>query len=292
MMIPNRTATDANTLGTMYLDLLKRSILNLIYFDNELRLIYLQQNLKKQLPIDPSILRDIRYRTQNYEDLLSRRSIGRNFSGQIPQFPHSLIGLKRMDNIQNCAEIIFQENIPGDFMETGVWQGGATIFMRGLLKVYGEDQQRCVWAADSFEGLPKPQTPQDETYDLSASNFPFLAVSLEAVQDNFRAYNLLDDRVKFLKGWFEETLPTAPIEKLALLRLDGDLYKSTLDALNPLYDKVSPGGFIIIDDYYAFEPCRQAVDEFRASRNITEPMTEIDWTGVFWRKGSSFRVDS
>jgi O-methyltransferase len=284
-MIHPETAPDANTLGTMYLDLIKRSILNLIYFDNELRLIYLQQNLKKQLPIDPSILRDIRYRTQNYEDLLSLRSIGRNFSGQIPQFPHSLIGLQRMDNIQTCAEIIFQENIPGDFMETGVWQGGATIFMRALLKVYGEDVQRCVWAADSFEGLPKPQTPQDETYDLSASNFPFLAVSLEAVQDNFRAYNLLDDRVKFIKGWFEDTLPKAPIDRLALLRLDGDLYKSTLDALNPLYDKVSPGGFIIIDDYYAFEPCRQAVDEFRASRNITEPMTEIDWTGVFWRKG-------
>ncbi|HIK29942.1 MAG TPA: class I SAM-dependent methyltransferase [Oscillatoriales cyanobacterium M59_W2019_021] len=278
------TTPNTDTLRQMYLDLLKRSLLNLIYFDNELRLIYLQQVIKNKQPIDPGILRDIRYRTQNYADLLSLRTAGRNFSGQIPQFSHSLIGLPRMENIQHCAEIIFKEKIPGDFMETGVWQGGATIFMRALLKVYGEDIDRCVWAADSFEGLPKPQVPQDETYDLSASKFPFLAIGLEAVRDNFRTYNLLDDCVKFLKGWFEETLPNAPIKRLALLRLDGDLYKSTLDALNPLYDKVSPGGFIIIDDYYAFEPCKQAVDEFRASRNIIEPMTEIDWTGVFWRK--------
>lgn len=283
--MPQETPLNPEIQRQMYLDLLKRSLLNLIYFDNELRLIYLQQNQRKKIPIDPRILRDIRYRTQNYEELVSLRSIGRNFSGQIPQFPHSLIGLKRMENIQTCAEIIFQEQIPGDFIETGVWQGGATIFMRALLKVYGEDRHRCVWVADSFEGLPKPETPQDETYDLSASEFPFLAIDLAAVQDNFRTYNLLDDRVKFLKGWFEDTLPSAPIERLALLRLDGDLYKSTLDALNPLYDKVSPGGFIIIDDYYAFEPCRQAVDEFRALRNITEPMAEIDWTGVFWRKG-------
>lgn len=278
------TTLNNDTLRQMYLDLLKRSLLNLIYFDNELRLIYLQQLLKNNQPIDPGILRDIRYRTQNYENLLSLRTAGQNFSGQIPQFPHSLIGLPRMENIQHCAEIIFKEKIPGDFIETGVWQGGATIFMRGLLKAYGEDSQRCVWAADSFEGLPEPQTDRDFGYDLSKSKFPFLAIGLEAVCDNFRAYNLLDDRVKFLKGWFENTLPNAPIEKLALLRLDGDLYKSTLDALNPLYDKVSPGGFIIIDDYYAFEPCKQAVDEFRASRNITDSITEIDWTGIFWRK--------
>ncbi len=280
------TSPETNTLGTMYLDILKRSLLNLIYFDNELRLIYLLQNLDRAQPVDPFLLRDLRYRMQNYEELVSLRHVGQMLgNGELTKFAHSMIGLKRMDNIQLCAERIFQEKIPGDFIETGVWQGGATIFMRGLLKVYEEDTQRCVWVADSFEGLPVPQISQDQKYDLSKSKFPFLAISLEAVQDNFRSYNLFDDRVKFLKGWFEDTLPNAPIDRLALLRLDGDLYKSTLDALNPLYDKVSSGGFIIVDDYYAFEPCRQAVDEFRASRNITEPMTQIDWTGVFWRKG-------
>lgn len=80
--------------------------------------------------------------------------------------------------------------------------------------------------------------------------------SLEEVQENFRRYNLLDDQVQFLKGWFCDTLPTAPIEKLAVLRLDGDLYESIMDGLNALYDKVSPGGFIIVDDYGDFEPCR------------------------------------
>jgi O-methyltransferase len=271
-----------DSMRQMYLDLLKRSLLNLIYFDNELRLIYLSQNLGK--PIDPAFLRDFRYCLQNYEKLVSRRNLGQTVGGELTRFAHSMIGLKRMENIQFCAENIFKDRIPGDFIETGVWQGGATIFMRALQKAYEEDTQRCVWVADSFEGLPVPQMPQDAGYDLSSSKFPFLSVSLESVQNNFRAYNLLDDRVKFLKGWFEDTLPNAPIDRLALLRLDGDLYKSTLDALNPLYDKVSPGGYIIIDDYYAFQPCRQAIDDFRASRNITEPMIKIDWTGVFWRK--------
>jgi len=84
---------------------------------------------------------------------------------------------------------------------------------------------------------------------------PVLAVPLEEVQALFRRYDLLDAQVRFLKGWFKDTLAGAPIERLALLRLDGDLYESTMDALVPLYDKVSPGGFVIVDDYYSCAPC-------------------------------------
>ncbi|HEX7403049.1 MAG TPA: TylF/MycF/NovP-related O-methyltransferase, partial [Usitatibacter sp.] len=69
------------------------------------------------------------------------------------------------------------------------------------------------------------------------------------------------------------------------LRLDGDLYESTWDALTALYDRVVPGGFVLIDDYGDFPPCRQAVDEFRQQRGIGEPLQKIDWTGVYWRKG-------
>ena len=74
-----------------------------------------------------------------------------------------------------------------------------------------------------------------------------------------------------------------PIEQLAILRLDGDLYESTMDALVPLYEKVSPGGFVIVDDYGAWEPCRKAVDDFRAQHGITDEIVEVDWTGVYWR---------
>ena len=101
----------------------------------------------------------------------------------------------------------------------------------------------------------------------------------------FKRYDLLDAQVRFLKGWFKDTLAAAPIERLAVLRLDGDLYESTMDALVPLYDKVSGGGFVIVDDYYSCAPCGRAIDEFRATRGISTPLQKIDEQSVFWQKG-------
>jgi O-methyltransferase len=110
-----------------------------------------------------------------------------------------------------------------------------------------------------------------------------LAVGVDEVRSNFARYGLLDDQVRFLEGWFADTLPSAPIERLAVLRLDGDMYASTMDALEPLYPKVSPGGFVIVDDY-ALPGCRRAVDEYRARDGIDEPIVDIDGMGVFWRR--------
>ena len=201
-----------------------------------------------------------------------------------PSYGDTMIGLKRLDNLQFCVETVLQENVEGDLIETGVWRGGSCIFMRAILKVY-EDTQRKVYVADSFEGLPKP----DEKYPADKGDrhyaHPFLAVSQATVEYNFRKYDLLDDHVVFLKGWFKDTLPTAPIEKLSVLRLDGDMYSSTIDVLNALYSKLSPRGFCIIDDYH-LDGCKQAVNDYRAQHGISEKIIEIDDSGVYWRKGS------
>jgi O-methyltransferase len=197
----------------------------------------------------------------------------------------SMIGVKRLENIQTCVEQLLKDNIPGDLIETGVWRGGSTILMKALLKVH-DDNSRSVWVADSFEGLPKPNA---ELYPADAADqhheFTELAVSQDIVAENFRRLGLLDDRVKFLKGWFKDTLASAPIEKLALLRLDGDMYESTMDALVALYPKLSLGGFVIIDDYGCVEGCRRAVQDYRKQHFIQELIIPIDWSGVFWRKG-------
>ncbi|MCX7153222.1 MAG: class I SAM-dependent methyltransferase, partial [Proteobacteria bacterium] len=103
------------------------------------------------------------------------------------------------------------------------------------------------------------------------------------VQANFAKYDLHDDQVRFLKGWFKDTLPAAPIAQLAVLRLDGDMYESTMDALNALYHKVSPGGFVIIDDYI-LPKCRAAIGDFRRAKGISETIIDIDGAGVYWRK--------
>ena len=204
---------------------------------------------------------------------------------QFPPDPYadSMLGMRRLNNIQFCVENVLMDNVPGDLLEAGVWRGGATVFMKALLKV-NEDIDRKVWVADSFEGLPPPNPelyPRDK--DDIHWQFSFLRVSLEEVQDVFRKYGMLDDRVVFLKGWFKDSFPIAPIKKLAVLRCDGDMYESTWDSLSNLYPKLSSGGYCIIDDYL-FTGCRAAVDDYRSRNGIWEEIIPIDRNGVYWRK--------
>ena len=207
-----------------------------------------------------------------------------------PMFGYSMIGTKRLDNLEVCLRTVLSEGIPGDLLETGVWRGGACMFMKAMLNRFG-DTTRNVWLADSFQGLPKPKAAPDNEkrgYDLAGCDF--MMVSQETVQANFERFGLLDERVRFLKGWFCDTLPTAPIQQLALLRLDGDLYDSTRDALNAMYHRVSPGGFVIVDDYGSWNGCRVAVDEFRQEHGIEAEITGIDFTGVYWRVPAKERL--
>ena len=201
-----------------------------------------------------------------------------------PSVAHTMIGHQRLRNLRQCCEQVLEAGIPGDFVETGIWRGGACILMRAVLASFGDDT-RSVWCADSFEGLPKPDAtnyPADAG-DTHHVHDP-LRISLEQVQDNFRKYGLLDGQVKFLKGWFKDTLPTAPIDRIAVLRLDGDMYQSTMDALEALYDKVVTGGFVIVDDFGAVPACAQAVRDYLGARKEVVDAHEIDWTGVYWRK--------
>jgi len=200
-----------------------------------------------------------------------------------PEYAHTMIGLKRLDNLQYCIETVLTEGIRGDLIETGAWRGGACILMRAVLAAYGIVDRR-VFVADSFKGLPPPDENRypvdkgDEHY-----KYVYLAVSRAEVENNFRKYGLLDDHVVFLEGWFKDTLATAPIERLSILRLDGDIYGSTMESLESLYPKLSKGGFCIVDDY-AFRGCRMAVDDYRKRSHIDSEIKAIDWTGIYWRK--------
>ena len=203
-----------------------------------------------------------------------------------PVGAETMVGLRRLDNLEACVRSVIEDGVPGDLIETGVWRGGASIFMRAVLEALG-DTTRTVWLADSFQGLPKPDPatyPADE--GETSWRRSELAVGLDAVKANFAKYHLLDDRVRFLVGWFSETLPTAPIDRLAVMRLDGDLYESTIVALRSLYPKLSVGGYVIIDDWGAVPACQKAVLDFRDEAGIADPVEEIDWTGVYWRRSS------
>lgn len=201
-----------------------------------------------------------------------------------PLDAETMIGNKRLDNIRRCIEDVLHRGVPGDLIETGVWRGGAAIFMRAVLKAHGV-VERNVWAADSFRGLPQPDA---EKYPHDAgSNFwkdRELAAPLDVVKKNFERYGLLDGQVKFLEGWFRDTLHCAPIERLSVMRLDGDMYESTMDALDALYPKLSPGGYVIIDDYNDIPECRAAVEDYLEKHEIEADILEVDWTAVYWRK--------
>lgn len=268
-----------------YLDLLKKCLLNEPYLDDEARILYLRECLAGEDQYDYQTLHDIaQSRSELLAEISRSRQVGQHPYRKITNigFPDTMIGRARLDSLHECIDHVIRHEVPGDFMECGIWRGGAGILMAGYLGIHGIEDRR-VHLADSFEGLPDPTAEQDP--DLSRDVYPQLAVSLEDVKRNFEKYDLLGPNVEFIQGWFADSLPKAPIQSLSLLRADGDLYSSTWEILDNLYDKVSPGGIVIMDDYGVLPQCAQAVEEFFESRNETLPeLKEIDWSGVFWYK--------
>jgi hypothetical protein len=201
-----------------------------------------------------------------------------------PKSALSMIGAARMQNFRRLIERALTMGVPGDIVETGVWRGGASILARAVLAAY-DIKDRMVVLADSFEGLPPPDAeryPADEGSNFH--EFAELAVSLETVRRNFERLGLLDDQVVFIKGWFKDTMPTFPDRPIAVLRLDGDMYESTMDPLTYLFDKVPPGGWIIVDDYEWVPACKAAVRDFLCQRRLQPDIMPIDGVGVFFQK--------
>ncbi len=150
--------------------------------------------------------------------------------GWLPE-AHTMIGVKRLDNLHECVEDVLERAVPGDLIEAGVWRGGASIFMRAVLKAHGVEIERSGWR---IQGLPPPN---DDEYPADAGDLHHtideLAVSLDEVRQNFRRYDLLDDQVRFIPGWFRDTLRQAPLERLAVIRIDADMYESTTQCSRP-----------------------------------------------------------
>lgn len=240
----------------LYIDLLMKALANTLYEDP---------------PMHPGA-------TGTFQ--LELRSKGADW----PSVAHTMVGLQRLQNLRELTERVISEKIPGDFIETGTWRGGCCILMRGILTAY-HAKDRKVFVADSFEGLPPPDPeryPADK--GLNLHKYKELAIPLEEVRGNFARYDLLDDQVVFVKGFFSDTLPKLQAGPFALLRLDGDLYESTYVALDALYPKLSPGGFVIIDDMNCVAPCRKAVMDYRDQNSIVSPIHAVDWAASWWQK--------
>lgn len=263
-----------NRTQKIYLDLLKRAVTGYLYIDDD----HFAQNFAKSQGHESQ---NSRSTSIDGADTKKRRALRRQ-GKDWPGVGVTMCGFKRLNNLASCISSVHDEKVPGDIIEAGVWRGGASIFARGVLKLLGVTDRK-IWVADSFEGLPRPESekyPEDAGSEFYKVDY--LKVSLEEVKRNFELFGMLDEQVEFIPGYFEDTLKDAPIQKIAVARLDGDMYSSTISSLDALYHKISPGGYLIIDDY-SLDECKAAVSDFRAEHGIQSEIREIDWTGIYWR---------
>lgn len=199
-------------------------------------------------------------------------------------WPHTLISTyPRLNRLQTAVEIVEREGIDGDIVEFGVWNGGSAAVLASPILPHSK---REVWLFDSWEGMPEP-TELDVSCWGQQGQRGQTQSSFERAQWLLHERMGLDPgRVHMIKGWFEETLPERgeAIERVAVLHIDCDWYQSVRYCLEEMFDRVVPGGFIVLDDYGHWHGCRVAVDEFLAREAPTVRLKWIDETGVYFRK--------
>jgi len=189
---------------------------------------------------------------------------------------YTMTSSRRGRALQRLARRLDHDGVPGALVDCGVWNGGSTV----LLSEASPD--RDVWAYDSFEGLPEAG-PLDGPESTSWTGECLGAE--EKLREGFRRY-ASPERLHVVKGWFDQTFAATAddVGPVALLHADGDWYESVMLTLRTFYPRVSPGGFVVIDDYGAWPGAKRAVDEFRQEVGETAPMVSADFTGRYWRK--------
>lgn len=266
-----------------YLDLVGRALINDLHPEAGFRIVTLVRELlaAQGRPDDWATVEAEIARVFGQRSELDRFEPS-NWYFNVGGDPFTMVSPAALANVRDAAQTVLREGVPGDFVETGVWRGGLCIMMKAVLAAAGSP--RRVYVCDSFRGLPEIRDGVDAPLQLH--DRPLLAISVEQVRENFSRFGLLDDRVTFVEGWFADTMPKLreEIGQIAILRLDGDYYTSTREVIDPLYDKVAPGGFIIVDDYGIYEQARDAIHDFWASQGLAPEMIKVDASCHYWRK--------
>ena len=312
----------------LYLDLVKRALINVLFHESSVALW--------------------RYNSEKREcELLEGLDLhSRTMGEDMPANAFTMVGVRRLDNIRAAIELVVDNDVEGDFIETGACKGGSCIYAKAVLRTVEPGSEPKVIVCDTFcpqeppnpliallfqpilavfallamipcmcwkralfafgqkfqKSFPAMENPSDDMVDvgmfilrsfwaLSGTSTGTVGTGLANVKSHFARFGLLDDTVVFLQGFFSDTLPDAPeLTKVAIFRADGDSYESTVTALEPVYPKLEEGGVCIIDDYYSFEECRRAVDEYRTTNGIKDKIIRIDNMSVYWVKGSGPRA--
>jgi cephalosporin hydroxylase len=255
-----------------YLDLLKASLLDEQYVENELRIEYLVRCAERGTPADAAILRDPGRGQHEARRRLETGQRAGTATGphDTRGYAYTTMGRVRLDHLERSLETIVAEAVDGDLVECGTGRGGGAIFLRGFLAAH-EIEDRDVWVVDTFRVSDHPQS-----------------ADLNIVRDGFARFDLLDEHVHFVQGAPGQALADAPIQEVALLRLGTGAETAIGDVLDALYDDVAVGGFVVVDEFER-EPVRRAVEEFRDRRHIIDPVERIDWSGACWQKTATSR---
>jgi O-methyltransferase len=203
--------------------------------------------------------------------------------------PFTMTTPERIASLCNAVNYLVKNNIEGDFVECGVWRGGSTMAAIDTLMKAG-DTSRTVYLYDTFEGMSEPTEHDKELSGTAADTLMQTSVkedptsvwcysTIEEVKANVATLNYPTEKVHFIKGKVEDSIPQTMPGKIALLRLDTDFYESTKHELEHLYPLLVPGGVIIIDDYGHWEGARKAVDEYIAKHKLPLLLNRIDYTG-------------
>jgi len=185
----------------------------------------------------------------------------------------------RLCNLYRLSREIDRLSVPGDVVECGVYNGGSAALMASICTRSSAD--RKIWLFDSFEGLPQPTEKDGQK---ARDCCWWCHGDLSMVRGVFDKLGIPEPRTRIVKGWFHETFPRVDIPEIALLHIDADWYESVKLCFERFYDRVRPGGFIVIDDYGHWEGARRATDEFLAKLAINARLTRVDYTGRYFQK--------
>lgn len=212
---------------------------------------------------------------------------------------HTMVSFEKLVPLYQQAAYCEQVGLPGAFVECGVWKAGCVGIMAQANLKYGKER-RELHLFDSFEGIPEPDAAVDGSAAVAFAKQAGGGTggALKPLADQYGGVGTLDVCQKLINGtlgypkehthyhvgWFQDTVPVADTGPIAILRLDGDWYASTKVCLEHLYDRVVPGGFVILDDYKAYEGCELAVREFTEARGIRPYLHHLDRWGRYWIK--------
>ena len=255
------------------LTLLRSTLNNEHYVENEDRISYLLQCALRNQPVDPESLRDpSTARADFVRKIKQRKEQGApGDSGRNRSLAYTAMGRRRLEHLDAALRTATSDTDAGDLVEVGCERGGASIYMRGFLDIL-EIDDRSVWVVDEFRAAPR-----DGARPLAESGLEDLLSDINQVREGFRRFGLLDDRVRFLQGDPGNTLLDPALGSVALLHIGPSVDAAA--ALDAVYDRVEAGGVVIVDGPDAVS----ATAAFRDARHIVE-IERLDGTGVAWQK--------